>query len=140
MKRYWMAGLTGVLLLTLTAGCASTSKTEAPRTGKYAERDVWVGTSGKYDVRVRIEKSIIAGREQCSLREVEMKPAAGLHREAWGYVRAYDYGCNGRFDTLRFRYEDDQRRAASVTERLELKDELWFAFGTVVPVDKQMAY
>lgn len=138
MNTDMIIALTGFLVLTLAAACGTAPKGEAPGSDTYSQKDVRVGSSGNYDVSVTIQKESVSGREQCSLREVEMKPSAGLHRRAWSHVRAYDYHCDGRFDNLRFRYPDDKERASIAGERVQLENELWFAFGIVVPVDKQM--
>ena len=130
-------GLLGLLLI-LVAGCASAPKSERPRGEVYSAPDVWTGSSGRYHVTVRINERRWAGRWRCSLRVIEMKPSPGLHNRAWGYVRAYDYDCDNRFDQLRFRYPDDRQRATVMQERFRLIDELWFAFGTVVPIEEQM--
>lgn len=137
MKVHLTPGLF-LLLLTLTAACATAPKKEMPEDEVYTQPDVWTGSSGKYDVTVRIKHKHQAGRWRCSQRVIEMKPSPGLHNQAWGYVEAYDYDCDNRFDRLRFRYPEDRRRAATAQERFRLIDELWFAFGKVVPIEEQM--
>lgn len=137
MHTHLAVAFTGLLLF-LTAACGTAPKGEKFGSDTYSQKDVRVGESGNYDVSVTIQREGAAEQAQCSLRQIEMKPSAGLHRRAWGYVRAYDYDCDGRFENLRFRYSDDQERASNAGERRMLENELWFAFGVVVPTDKQM--
>lgn len=131
-------GFVVFLLAVMAAGCASAPKGEAPHIDVYMKKNVWMGDVGNYNVAVSIRREGTDKHGRCSQRIVEIKPSAGLHRRAWGYVRAYDYDCDGWFNRLSFRYPRDRQRASIRRERDRLKADLWFAFGSVVPVEEQM--
>lgn len=126
MSGYLMPVVVSILLF--VSGCSLIRGSEdAPS----QDVSTYSGETEAYEVQVRIVE--VDGR--CSERRITLQRRSKLHLEPTVHrVVAHDRNCNEQIDRMEFRDPEDQRRVSHD----RLVQDIWHAFGRVVPIDKQM--